>query len=161
MEAGDVVFFRAQDTWISRLVSRVTKFPYTHVALAIDGKRIIEANRFIKTRVVELELDHTQHTLYRVPDLTFEQIVKIRERALLFSGYPYDYLQIASWFFQLVFKWERDVFNRTNKLICSELIDYAYIAGGVNRNSAEGLGNVTPAMLLEHYDLREVAEDVD
>lgn len=156
METGDVVFFRAQDTWISKLISKLTKSEYTHVGLALDNFRIIEADRFVNTRIVKFEYDEKIHSLYRSKEVDDTMKEKIYTKAILFEKYPYDYFQIFQWLFRFLFGWNVSIINRANRLICSELIDYTFIASGMTRSHHRQVGDVTPGMLIELYKLEEV-----
>lgn len=160
MEVADVVFFRHTDNFISKAIALLTSSEFTHVGLitSVDGENkgtIIEADRFIKTRRREFEFDPSLHALYRVPNLTDRQKRDIVSFALTMEGARYDYLQVIGFFIRLVFKLNiGNLFNRSNYLICSELIDKAYYTSGVPRNSVLDIGDVLPNDLLNNYDFR-------
>lgn len=157
LEIGDVIFFKAENTWISKLISKLTHSPYTHVGLAIGKNHIIEANRFVNTRIVRFDFDGKKHAVYRLQGIDDKIRDKIYAQAMVYNNYPYDYLQILGLFFRYLFRWKKDnLFNRANRLICSELIDYTFYYAGVNRKRELELGDITPSMLLELYDLKKV-----
>lgn len=159
---GDAIFFRYnQSSFISRIIARLTRGEYTHVGIIVDYNQlsnkvvIIESNRFAKTRLVEVTLDENIHTIYTVHGKTKEQSDKIAEYAYQSLGVKYDYFQIIGLFISLLFKRRRLAwFNSKNKLICSEIIDNAYIKSGIKRKHMDNLGNITPMELLDAYDFR-------
>lgn len=158
---GDVIFFRKDDTLISRIIAHITNSEYTHVGLIVaydeltQYATIIESNRFVDTRIVILKLDKERHVVYTTGDKPKEQTERILKYAYEAIGTKYDYLQIIGMFLSLLFKCRRDrLFNSKNKLICSEFIDIAYFKAGVKRNGSRKLGDVTPQELFEVYDFK-------
>ncbi|AZU98923.1 putative cell wall-associated hydrolase [Bacillus phage pW2] len=159
---GNLVFFKEANSFISRLIAKVTKSEFTHVGLIVEHDEttgivtIIESNRFIRTRVKRLQLNerHVIYTIGNQPQEVVDNIVKFAYKNL---GRRYDYLQILGLFISLSFRRERNIyFNSKNKLICSELVDLAYYTSGVKRKTNQNLGNITPQELLEVYDLKEL-----
>jgi hypothetical protein len=160
---ADVIFYQNSASVISRFISKLTKSPYTHVAIVVsdevkDGTvEIMEANRFIKVRRIALALNPCIHHIYRVPVLTPYQRDLISLTVSKQAGKPYDYLQIMGWFLRLVFNIKRDnLFNHANLPICSELIDKAFNEAGVKRKPYPWVGDVTPQHLLDVYNFEEV-----
>src|SRR5690606_10212863 len=102
---GDVIFFKKTDTLISRFISKITSSEFTHVGLIVDYKRdtnvvtIVESNRFIKTRVTEVELNNEVHVIYSVGDKDIDTQLVIVEFAMNNLGTGYDYMQIIGLFF--------------------------------------------------------------
>jgi len=165
MQIGDVIFFRGtvrgSTSPISWLIQTLTKSEFTHVGLYVGDGKIIEADRFIKTRIRKFRPDREHHTIYRLPKLTDIQKEAIQWYAKRYEGMGYDYLQIIGFIFRLLFKWNAPLFNQANKLVCSELIDRVFYQVGVPRKTENcpPVGNVTPAELLEVYPL-EIASEV-
>lgn len=162
---GDVVFFKKDNSLISKVIANITKSEFTHVGLivAYDEKTkiatIIESNRFVETRLTRVQLD-SNHVVYTTGDKPRE----VQDRILKFAyeqvGKKYDYLQILGLFLSLLLKGERYVvFNSSNKLICSELIDLAYYKAGVKRKTNISIGDVTPQELLKVYDFEEIEKE--
>lgn len=152
MEVGDVVFYRPKSL-ISFCIAKLTGSPYSHVALVVGDGTIIEANRFIKSRVVSFTFNSEEHALYRIEGLTSEQKRSIVLEALALQGMRYDYGQIIGFLFRLLFKWNRDgLFDRANMLICSELIDRVFDSVGIPRKGFTQVGDVTPQDLLKEYE---------
>lgn len=159
MKTGDIIFYKAnRKSLISRLISFVSKSDYTHVAIAYNGKKVLEANRFIKSRIVDLEIDDNIHYIYRIKSITFEQEVLLKSLIKAFEGYPYDYAQIYKWFMKLVFKRDTSITNNMNALFCAEIIDYVLYNGNVPRKQTHPLGDILPHMLLEVYDAELISE---
>jgi uncharacterized protein YycO len=158
---GSVVFFKKDNSFISRVIANITKSQYTHVALIIGYDEItniatiIDCNRLVNTRITTVEINE-KHAVFAV-DMTEEVKNRVVEYAFKQLGTKYDYLQIFGLFISLL--WKRDrfaFFNSSNKFICSELIDLAYYKAGVKRKSNLNLGNITPQELLEVYEFREI-----
>lgn len=156
---GDVLFFKRNDSFISRIIAYFTKSEYTHVGLIVGYDEctniatIIESDRFVDTRINVIELNQQEHVVYTL-DKSQDETDKIIKYAYKSVGIKYDYLQILGLFLSLLFNIEYRFFDRSNKLICSELIDLSYYKAGIKRNTDINLGNVTPQELLEVYDFR-------
>ena len=162
---GDVIFFRKDNTLISKVIAKVTNSEFTHVGLIIGYDEatkvatIIESNRFVNTRVDMIELDETRHVVYTTGEKPQEQIDRIMFYAGKLVGMKYDYLQTIGFMLSYLMrsrgrKWFSKWFNSKNKLICSELIDLVYYKSGVQRNNVIDLGNISPQDLLSVYDFR-------
>jgi hypothetical protein len=156
---GDVIFFKKNSSFISRMIAKVTNSEYTHVGLIVafdestNVAKIIESDRFVNTREREITLGNSKYVVYTTGEKPKEQVDGILKFAYRNIGAKYDYLQILGLFLSLLFKRER-YFNSSNKLICSELIDLAYYTAGVKRLTTSNLGNIVPQELLEVYEFR-------
>jgi hypothetical protein len=155
MLAGDVIFYRPEGP-IGWIISKVSRSPYSHVSLAIDSDTVIEADRFVKSRFADLLYNKEIHHVYRLRDITEEQRQKIVEVASTFTGIEYNYSKIISLFLRLVFNVTKSPFNNANKLICSDIIDKAFIMAKVPRADTNNMMNLTPQELLSEYDLVRV-----
>jgi hypothetical protein len=157
---GDVIFFKRNSSFISRIIAKVTKSEYTHVGLIVaydeltNTATIIESDRFVDTRVNRITLDDDKYVVYTTGEKSKEQVDKIIKFSYRHINVKYDYLQILGLFISLLFKGENRYFNSKNKLICSELIDLAYYTASVERINNVNLGNITPQELLEVYEFR-------
>jgi hypothetical protein len=158
---GDVVFFKKDTSFISRIIAKMTKSEYSHVGLVVaydeltKEATIIESDRFVNTRINRIILDDKKYVVYTTGDKSKEQEDKILKYAYRHLGVKYDYFQILGLFISLLFKGEVNrYFNSANKLICSELIDLAYYTSGVKRDNSIKLGDVTPQELLEVYEFK-------
>lgn len=156
---GDVIFFKKNDSFISRVIAYFTKSEYTHVGLIVNYDEstnivtIIESNRFVDTRINMIELDQQKHEIYTL-DKSQDETDRIIKYAYQTVGMKYDYLQILGLLISLLFDTEYRFFDRKNKLICSELIDLSYYKAGTKRDADMSLGNITPQELLQVYDFR-------
>ncbi|AFQ96518.1 hypothetical protein [Bacillus phage vB_BceM_Bc431v3] len=155
IQSADVIFYRPK-SFIGWVISKVTNSPYSHVALAIDSNTLIEANRFIKTRVVPIEYDNKITHIYRLDNVTQEERGRIVSIALSYEGTDYDYAQIFEMFVRIVFRIKRTLFNNQQKLTCSEVVDNAFYKAGVKRKDQEFLYDITPEELLHKYSLHRV-----
>jgi hypothetical protein len=159
---GNVLFFKKTNSFISRIISSMTNGEYTHVGLIIDYSEetniatIIESDKFVNTRIAKIQISEL-HTVYEVDDMTElirENVVKFAIKSI---GEKYDYLQIIGLFVSLLLKRNRYAFfNAKNKMICSELIDMAYLKAGVKRKNSLNIGYITPQELLDVYELKVV-----
>jgi cell wall-associated NlpC family hydrolase len=154
MRAGDVLFIRGTSP-VSVLIRWLTKSPYTHVALALGDGRIIEADRFIRTRIRKLT-DADVFDVHRLQDVDRETLNLVCMVARSYEGLRYDYLQVLGQLLRLAFGWQEPLFNRKNRFICSELIDVSFMASGVPRLHRDHVGNLSPGELLSAYQLRKV-----
>ncbi|UJJ74905.1 hypothetical protein [Bacillus phage BM-P1] len=152
---GDIVFYRPL-TLLGRIVSKVTKSEYSHVALVVGTNTVIEADKFIKTGFSVLNYDKKVHSIYRLDNISPEDRLKIVNAVLTMQDTSYDYSQIFGLFLRLVFRINTDIFNKANKFICSEIIDRAFISAGIPRKDQKNRGDVTPQELFEKYKLNRV-----
>lgn len=164
---GDVVFFKENNSLISKIIAKVTASQYTHVGLIVSEDlmtgevTVIESNRFVKTSLKRLNLDSKIHSLYTIEEKSDEVNDKIVQFAMNKVGTEYDYLQVVGIFISLILKGKRcGIFDDTNKMICSELIDIAYLKAGVKRKNMENFGNVTPQELLKYYPFIKIEREV-
>jgi uncharacterized protein YycO len=158
---GSVLFFKKTTSIISRLIAKLTKSEFTHVGLIVAYDEltgvatIIESDRFVSTRMSIIQLDNN-HVVYST-SMTEDVRDRVVEFAFESLGARYDYFQIFGLFLSLLFKRERHaLFNSSNKMICSELIDRSYYRAGVARKNSINIGNTTPQELIELYSLKSV-----
>lgn len=157
---GNVLFFKKTDSWISMLISKLTKSEYTHVGLIVgydektNAVTIIESDRFSVAKERQLIIDEKKHFIYTVPNKTKDMEEKIVKYAYQCIGIEYDYIQVLWLFFSLIFKYDRySFFNNANRFICSEIIDLALLKSGAKRLNPMNVGNITPQELLGLYDM--------
>lgn len=147
---GDVIFVKLKGP-IADLVSDVEHSPYNHVAMYVGDGNIIEANGFIRTRVIPLSVYDGEYEVYRIPNLPEYQKRKIVDYALSKVGTHYDYLKILGLFIRFeLFKRFRGWAER-NHFICSELIDLSLHFGDVPRKRLDHLGDISPIELFYYY----------
>jgi uncharacterized protein YycO len=148
MELGDIVFFKGQ-SWISKIIQKLTGSPYTHVALAMSSDSILEADRFVNTRVRTIE-NHEIYCVMRYKNgLTPEQRKIIFEDGMKTIGTKYDYPQVFMWLIRLLFNYKgQGIVNNANRLYCSELVDRLYKKAGIDLVPDRADGDVLPTHLL-------------
>ena len=149
MRAGDIVFINGGSP-VSKIVRMIDGGPFSHVAVAVSGTHIIEAQYFTKVKISEMKYKD-----FEVVDLglTDEQRDEIVHLAIEMIGRWYDYLQILWYFLSHFFKMDaKKIWNSKNNLICSELVDYLLFQVGYLENDIF-LGNVTPKEL--YYFLKK------
>lgn len=149
------------------MIAKFTKSKYTHVGLIVahddltGETTIIEADRFIKTGLNQITLDDKVHVVFTTGEKSVEIKERIVKSAMEKIGTGYDYMQILGLFISLILKGSRyEIFDNSNRMICSELIDIAYLKAGVKRKNMDNLGNVTPQELLESYSFRMIEREV-
>lgn len=152
---GDIIFYRPTGL-VGWTISKITHSEYSHVALALDSYNIIEADKFIKSRISNLYYVENIHKVYRVKGITDYERQKVVNNSLTMLGVRYDYKQIIGLYLRLVFRMDSSTFNRANKYICSEIVDNAFIAADIPRKDNNNLGDITPQELFEKYDLIRV-----
>jgi Permuted papain-like amidase enzyme, YaeF/YiiX, C92 family len=155
MQTGDIVFFKGK-SWISKIISRLTGSPYTHVAIALTPDLILEADRFIKVRLRAIE-DHEVYSIKRYEDITEEQKELIFAGGISFLGVKYDYLNILLWLLSLLFNFNgHGLVNNANSVYCSELVDRLYLLADIDLLPNNVDGDILPVHLLNSPLLTEV-----
>jgi uncharacterized protein YycO len=157
VEIGDIVFFRKTDTLLTRLIANVQHSPYTHVGMIVGDGLMVEAQGFMRTRILPLALEPDKYEIYRIPNLTDEQKRRIVEFAESKVYTKYDYWKAVGLFIRFEFMDRFKGFDESNRYICSELVDMALHAGNVPRRNMDHLGDVSPSELFVYYDLQKVA----
>lgn len=158
MKAGDIVFFQS-NSLISRIISRVTSSPYSHVAVAVSETHIIEANRGILSREIELSelLVPGVKVVLKRPTISEVEVAKVVESARSMIGKDYDMMSIFQWLVIILLNIPRvGFFNTPNKLYCSELIDIAFSNAGVDLIPNRSTGIVLPSELYNSTVLEDV-----
>jgi uncharacterized protein YycO len=144
--AGDIVLFKGT-SFISRIIRFISKGEYTHVALAINSEEIIEADRFIKTRV--RKLSEGESVILMRSSITEEQGQGIANYALTLVDNEYDYLSVFIWFIRLLFSSHiYGIFNNANRLYCSEVVDRSYQHEGIDLIIDRETGDVLPSEFI-------------
>lgn len=157
IQAGDILFYKSDGSFIKDAISDITKSPYVHVAIAVGDGTLIESNGFIKTREIPLS-DEPGYDVYRIPDLTDSQRKQIVDYAKSKIGTSYDYEMIVGLLIRFEIWPSFPGFHEAGHYICSGLVDDALIAAGVKRKSTKFIGNIAPSELLAEY---EFTIDVD
>lgn len=145
IECGDSIFVRGNGPF-SRTVRKVTKSPYSHVAVALTDGILIEA----KARGVRVA--HFDEVIKDDFDIgKLQKDIDMQEfilTALKFAGYRYDYSSLFWFPIDGIFRGENK-FSSPHEVICSELAVRVYRAYGFDVFSDIFYGDITPAILSE------------
>ncbi len=155
IQPGDIIFYRPTG-FIGWAISKITKSEYSHVAMAVDNFHIIEADKFIQSRISDLSYVENIHRVYRIRDIDKATQFAVTTEALTMLGTNYDYSQVFGLFLRIIFKRDEISLNRANKYICSEIIDSSLFRAKVPRSDMKHLGDITPQELFDKYSLVEV-----
>jgi Orthopoxvirus protein of unknown function (DUF830). len=145
-QVGDIVLYKGNGI-VSKLVKFFTKSEYTHVSMLISSNHIIEANWYKKSNIVRFEYDENTIEVYRIKGgLDYTKQIAIIQHSYDFLNKKYDYKQIFWYIYEYFFgKKNKNIFNSNQRLICSELVDKAYLSIGIDLVDFRKDGNVTPA----------------
>ncbi|HHB2481335.1 TPA: YiiX/YebB-like N1pC/P60 family cysteine hydrolase [Bacillus cereus] len=122
MKQGDIVFLQGKSI-ISKAVRFFDKGKFSHVAIAMSGTHILEAD--FDTRVSVVPLDRSEFNIVEVIDLGLNKdersrVVDIGRKLV---GKRYDYMQIVWYIISKIFRLKgKNRFNNPNNFICSELV---------------------------------------
>jgi hypothetical protein len=156
IQAGDVLFFKSDGSFIEDEISRVTRSPYVHCAVAVGDGTLIDSNGFIKTREIPLE-DEPGYDVFRIPGLTASHAYRMVEYAKSKIGTSYDYEKIAGLFIRFEIFHRFQGFHEKGHYICSSLVDEALIAANVPRKNKDFIGNLSPGEILTYYNFKLIA----
>lgn len=123
MKRGDIIFVQGKG-----IISKAVRFfdgdgTYSHVAIAISDKHVVEAD--YDTKVAVRLFDKDKYAVIDIIDLglTHEQRNAIYEEALEMVGTKYDYISLLWYMLRKVFKLgDKNLLNNPNNVICSELV---------------------------------------
>ena len=108
--------------------------PYEHAFLVLDCGDLIEAQPG-GAQVRPLSEYDGRHVLYVAPELTDAERHRICVQGRLLVGTPYsglDYLALAAHRFHLPLPGLRTFVASTGHMICSQMVDEAYVSAGVH-----------------------------
>lgn len=159
MKIGDVILVRGRGI-ISLLIRLVTRSKYSHVALALSDKHVLEIDWKYRLKINEIHYNH--YDIYRFyRELNHDEIFKLLNFAYSVIGTKYDFKQIFSLFLEYTFNIKSDyLFNNPKKLICSDVVDLAYKEIGVDLIPNKEYQNVTPHDVSTSPKLKKI-ESVD
>jgi hypothetical protein len=141
---------------ISRGIKWFTDSKYSHAAIYIGGGKnyVIEATMAgVEKNPISDLLDHAESLcIRRIPELTAEDAAAMKDKAYQLLYESYDILQFISYIPYFIFRkfginLPFLVFNKRNKMICSELYAVCALAAGVK--FAKNVKFVTPEILYE------------
>jgi hypothetical protein len=154
LQPFDLLFVYGR-TAIGRVISRVTRSPYSHVAVVLDRRHIAETDWRKPLRIEHNNYRETDYDVYRYhAGLTDEQKKVMEEFIDSMLGTKYDLLQtVTNGLFILTGFPIRDTPDRMN---CSETVDRMFAAAGINLVSGAP-GKVTPGELARSEKLMKVS----
>lgn len=153
---GDIIFCRSSSP-ISWIIRNLTNSEWSHciVSVSDDNSYIMESDIFQRCRVKRNRYDPEQTKTIRIP-MTHEEQIQLLLFLLTYSDRGYDYRQIWGMFLRVIgLRKQENLWNSRNKIICSELIDRAFLKAGIDLVEGKRNGDVTPhdiyVALMEKY----------
>lgn len=157
LQPGDIILFKGKG-FISKMVQFFTKSNYTHAAMMISDKQMIEANWYKKVNIVDFIYDVDIMEVYRYKEkLDINQTIQIVQNSYTMLDKYYDYSQVISYVFEFFLgKHFNNPFNLGNFIICSELIDKSYKFANIDLVPSRMDGNVTPGDLSKSLEIIKI-----
>ncbi|AEO93471.1 enoyl-CoA hydratase/carnithine racemase-like [Bacillus phage G] len=154
LQPGDIVLIRGK-SFISKFVRFFTKSEYTHAAMMISERHMIEANFNKKVNIVNFKYNPETMEIYRYKeDLTKEQQIVIVQSSYEMLNKYYDYLQVIFYMIEYFIGKRYDrMFNLQSFIICSEIIDRAYSEIEINLVEKS---NMTPGDLVMSKEIKRI-----
>jgi hypothetical protein len=126
----DFIFYKGE-TPIARIIQRLTKSDYSHVAMVLDGLHLLQSDWRTPVSIHHLEYPVDHYDVFRLRTVltapeAMAVILFIRER--LTAGY--DFKLIFSRFFNLLLG--TPIFSSKTRYNCDELIVEAFRHVGIN-----------------------------
>lgn len=165
LHPADIVLVAGKG-WLSKSIMFLTNSKWSHAALYVGGGRQavleavddgVEENPFVTTAK-----GHTRVAIRRLPGLTVQQAEAIKTEAYKRLNKPYDFVQLVTLGVYEVarkylgVRWSALVKNSKRAMICSELVEVAYGAAGINFARKDKM--VTPDTLADAENLVTVYE---
>lgn len=130
--AGDFAVVRTHG-WQAAVIRWATRSKFNHAFIVWYGEEIIEA----QPGGAQLTINHyaTSDVRYSHLPLTMEQRIEICNQAKQLIGVPYGWLDIISiglLQYGIKPKFIRERVRTSKNLICSQLVDFDYLLGGVH-----------------------------
>jgi hypothetical protein len=142
-------------TWIGRVISRVTRSPYSHVAIVLDVWHVAETDWRTPLQVRHLSYRPNEYDLYRYQGvLTATQQAAMRQFVESMLRTRYDTLQSLTNGLHLLTG--LPIKDAPNRLNCSETVDRMFAAAGIDLVPG-ALGKVSPADLSRSEKLLKVS----
>lgn len=138
-EKGDILDFSGVN-FVSRGIQLAQDSMWNHGAIYVGGHEIVEA---VASGVVENPLDDyfdnkTTFIVRRVKGITVDQVAAMMQKIYVgpdkLIGHKYDYMQIVGALFHIIrLGWiAKNHFDRPNLDICTEVVDKACEAAGID-----------------------------
>lgn len=122
MKRGDIVFVQGKGI-IADIIRYFDKGKFSHCAIAINERQVIEAD--IDTKVAVRKFESDKWNVVEVIDLglTNHQRLAVYHRAIEHLGTKYDYVQLLWYALRKIFHLKGDNFlNNPKYVICSEFV---------------------------------------
>jgi len=140
----DLIIVDNDTSWIGRIISFVTRSPFVHVATVVaeDGSVIEGAPQGVVNNNIETFKDFE---LYRVTDITPDQISKVIDFLKSELGRPYDFGAIVYllWLIITFNTKARNAWDDANKWTCTELVATAFATAGIVFRDDIPLANIS------------------
>ena len=157
LQVGDIVLYKNGSGILSKMVQFFTRSKYNHVAMMISDTLVIEANWYKRSSATSFIYDKEKMEIYRYNGgLTGDQKLMLLQHSYEFLNKIYDYPQILGYVVAFLRNSNVGFFNSQNKLICSELIDRAYLKIGIDLSSKKYIGDVTPKDIADSGCLEKI-----
>ena len=143
---------------IGKLISYITNYEISHVAIMINNNLIAESDWF-GVRVRKIEDMKRDYKILRYDGLTDFQKDKIIYFILNRVNMKYDYKLLLGLGLKKVLKIDIKKWNNKDKYICTELIYIAYKSVGINLS--DDTYKLYPENILKNKKLKEVHKLVD
>lgn len=144
MEKFDLVFYKG-NSFVSKIVRKITKSEYSHVALVLDEYHLLEADWRKPLSIRHISYKTQEYDVFRVEELTEKQKEYIKEFMMDTLNTPYDFTLILAHLLNYFFKVK--LFHSPYRYDCSEWIDLAFLYAGVDLLPMTKSSTVTPAEL--------------
>lgn len=155
LQVGDIIAYKGTGV-LSKIVRFFTRSKYSHISMAISSTHLIEANWYKKSNVIEFKYNPNEMEIFRVENLTVEHQITILQRSYEYINKYYDYIQIFGHLLESLGIVVKNPLNSDNKIICSELIDRAYLDINIDLVDSREEGNVTPNDIVNSKLLKRV-----
>lgn len=155
MRRGDLVFVQGKSI-VSKIIRFIDKGTYSHVAIAINERQVIEAD--VDTRVAVRRFVEDKWNIIEVIDLklTNNQRLSVYHRALEYIDTRYDYIQLIWYAIRKMFNIKgKNPLNNPRNVICSELVYIVLDEAGIlnDLGISDTFKNGTDLTPNELYDL--------
>ncbi len=131
---GDIIFYEST-TFFGKIIRKVTKSPFTHVAVAVGPDEIVEANAFIKSRRVKFSKENCRgiKVLRLKKPLTDFEKGHLKFRCNEVLGRHYDYKGVIVLLLKILFRIKTEkIPEDITRLWCAELVDHVFEAIGID-----------------------------
>lgn len=136
IEPCDIILFKSK-SFIGDLIAKFSKSKYSHAAIVFDvifGEPVLLEIDWTKSRLVNLSTFERDYDVYGIKDITDEERKEFKRNVITSDKYlnkGYDYIQLFSTAQKVLFRAE-SVINRSDKYLCSEIVDISLYDIGIN-----------------------------